>query len=178
MYKVKYFVTDLQKREIESATTYSNEDFATYVAAAEWLANESDGFVDACTIDTTANPECIEVADDLAVVRIAPRGENDPIVEIPLLTGIKVESATQHVLEYKNEFNFRFDGHDYQWTQYVGERGVIEYWKKDGVSFAGGDTDKIEDIFGEDISDLFNSYHGINCDHAFHQECRRCGKAE
>ena len=179
MYKVKYFVTDLQEREIESATTYTSEDFATYVAAAEWLANESDGFVDACTIDTTANPECIEVADDLKVVRIAPRGENDPIIEISFLAGIKVEAAVQEVTEYRNDLHFQFDGNDYQWTQFVGEgRGVVEYWSKDGVTIAGGDTDIIEDILGEDICDLFNSYHGINCDHAFHQECRRCGKAE
>lgn len=176
MYKVKYYVTDLQGNTVESATTYTSEDFATYVAAAQWLENESDGFVDACTIDTTANPECVEVADELAVVRIAPRGENDPIVEVPLLAGIEIEAAIQEVTEYRNDLHFKFDGHDYQWTQFVGERGVAEYWSKDGVTFAGNDEGIMEDIFGEDISEVFHSNHGIRCDHAFRQECRRCGK--
>jgi len=178
MYKVKYYVTNVSGEVIDSATTYTNEDFDTYVAAAAWLADESDWFVEACSIDTKNNPECGEIADELAVVRIAPRGENDPIVEIPMLAGIEVESATQHIVEYKNEFHFRFEGHNYQWTQFVGERGIVEYWKKDGVQFEGGDDNVIYDIFGEDIAEVFNYNHGIHCKHVFNQECRRCGKVE
>jgi hypothetical protein len=176
MYKVKYYVTDVEGNEIESATTYTNEDFGSYVDAAEWLREESEWFVEACTIDTKNNPECIEVADDVKVVRIAPRLMNEPIREIPLLAGIEIESATQHVMEYKNEFHFRFEGSNYQWTQFIGERGVVEYWKKDGIQFEGGDADVIYDIFGEDISEIFNNNHGIHCHHVFSQECRRCGK--
>jgi hypothetical protein len=176
MYKVKYFVTDTEGNEIDSATTYTNETFESYERASEYLREESDWFVEACTIDTKNNPECVEVADDVVVVRIAPREENAPIKEIPFLEGIVVNKATQQVLEYKNDLNFEFDGHNYEWTQYVGERGVVEYWKKDGIQFEGGDPDTIYDIFGEDISEIFNNYHGINCDHTFRPECRRCGK--
>jgi hypothetical protein len=176
MYKVKYYVTDLEGNEVESATTYTNENFESYVAAAEWLESESDWFVEACTIDTNNNPECVEVADELAVVRIASRGDNDPIREIPLLAGIEIETAIQQVTEYRNDFHFRFEGHDYQWTQFVGERGVVEYWKKDGKHLEGGDEGVIYDIFGEDISEVFNNNLGIHCNHTFRQECRRCGK--
>jgi hypothetical protein len=178
MYKVKYYVTDVEGNEVESASTYTNEDFESYVEAADWLREESEWFVEACTIDTKNNPECVEVADDVKVVRIAPRNENDPIREIPLLAGIEVESATQQVLEYKNDFHFRFEGHNYNWTQYVGERGVVEYWKKDGIQFEGGDDNVIYDIFGEDISEIFNNNHGVHCHHVYRQECARCGKAE
>lgn len=178
MYKVKYYVTDVDGNEVESATTYTNEDFESYVAAADWLREESEWFVEACTIDTKNNPECIEVADDLAVVRIAPRGKNDPIKEIPLLAGIEIESATQKVTEYQNDFHFRFEGHNYHWTQFISERGVVEYWKKDGIQFEGGDTDVIYDIFGEDISEVFNNNLGIHCHHVYAQECRRCGKVD
>jgi len=178
MYKVKYYVTDVEGNEVESATTYTNEDFESYVAAADWLREESEWFVEACTIDTKNNPECIEVADDLAVVRIAPRLQNEPIREIPLLAGIEIESATQKVLEYQNDFHFRFEGSNYQWTQFIGERGVVEYWKKDGIQFEGGDDNVVYDIFGEDISEVFNNNLGIHCNHVYRQECRRCGKAD
>jgi len=178
MYKVKYYVTDPSGDVIDSATTYTEQDFDTYAAAAQWLEDESDGFVEACSIDTKNNPECVEIADELAVVRIAPRGENEPIVEIPMLSGIEVKSATQHILEYKNEFHFRFDGHNYQWTQFVGEQGIAEYLMKDGVQVEGGDYDFTNEIFGEDIAEVFNYNHGINCEHSFRQECRRCGKGE
>jgi hypothetical protein len=174
MYKVKYYVTDLSGEVVDSATTYTNEDFDTYAAAAQWLEDESDWFVEACSIDTKNNPECGEIADELAVVRIAPRGENDPIVEIPLLAGMEIESATQHIVEYKNEFHFRFEGHNYQWTQFVGEQGIAEYLKKDGVQVEGGDFTC--ELFGEEMADIFNSNHGIYCQHSFRQECRRCGK--
>ncbi len=122
MYKVKYYVTDVEGNEVESATTYTNEDFGSYVDAANWLREESEWFVEACTIDTKNNPECVEVADDLKVVRIAPRLINEPIREIPLLAGIEIESATQKVLEVQNDFHFRFEGSNYQWTQFIGER--------------------------------------------------------
>jgi len=176
MYKVKYYVTDVSGDVIDSATTYTDEDFDTYAAAARWVADESDWFVEACSIDTKNNRECVEVADEVTVVRIAPRGKNEPIVEIPLLAGMEIESATQHIVEYKNEFYFRFEGHNYQWTQFVGERGIFEYWKKDGVQFEGGDQDFTYDILGEDMANLFNYNHGIYCQHSFRQECRRCGK--
>jgi hypothetical protein len=177
MYKVKYYVTDVEGNEVESASTYTNEDFESYVEAADWLREESEWFVEACTIDTK-NAGLENVADDVKVVRIAPRNENDPIREIPLLAGIEVESATQKVLEYQNDFHFRFEGHNYHWTQFVGERGVVEYWKKDGIQFEGGDDNVIYDIFGEDISEIFNNNHGVHCHHVYRQECARCGKAE
>jgi len=169
MYKVKYYVTDVEGNEVESATTYTNEDFGSYVDAAKWLEEESEWFVEACTIDTKNNPECVEVA---------PRLMNEPIREIPLLAGIEIESATQKVLEYQNDFHFRFEGSNYQWTQFIGERGVVEYWKKDGIQFEGGDDNVVYDIFGEDISEVFNNNLGIHCKHVFAQECRRCGKVD
>jgi hypothetical protein len=178
MYKVKYYVTDLKGNEVESATTYTNEDFGSYLDACAWLRDESDWFVEACTIDTKNNPECIEVADEVKVVRIAPRLMNEEIREIPLLAGIEIESATQKVLEYQNDFHFRFEGSNYQWTQIIGEQGVVEYWKKDGAYFAGGDNDMVDDVFGEDIAEIFNNNLGIHCKHTFRQECRRCGKEE
>lgn len=177
MYKVKYYVTDLNGDVVDSATTYTGETFDSYEKACEYLREDSEWFVQACTMDTK-NDGLVDVADDLAVVRIAPRNENDPIIEIPFLQGIEVESATQKVLEYRNDLKFKFDGHTYEWTQYVGERGVVEYWKKDGVQFEGGDPDTIYDIFGEDISEIFNNNHGIDCDHVYRPECRRCGKGE
>ena len=59
MYKVKYYVTDVEGNEVESATTYTNEDFESYVAAADWLREESEWFIDACSIDTKNKPESI-----------------------------------------------------------------------------------------------------------------------
>lgn len=93
MYKVKYELRDSKNGILTEHCTYTNEDFESYSKAANWLREESDTFQEACDIDTKNARIQDEVADDLVVVRIAPRGENDPIEEIPLkLTDLLIDA--------------------------------------------------------------------------------------
>jgi hypothetical protein len=91
---------------------------------------------------------------------------------------IKVKSAVQRIIEYKNEMEFEADGNTYVWTQYVGERGVVEYWTKNGVQVEGGDPDVEYQVDDFDATELFDNNHGIDCDHRYRNECARCGKVE
>ncbi len=88
---------------------------------------------------------------------------------------LNVKRAVQTVLEYKNEMEFEVNGETYVWTQFVGERGVVEYWTKNGIQVEGGDPDVEYQVDDFDAVELFNHNHGKNCNHSYRRECARCG---
>jgi hypothetical protein len=65
---VKYEVRDINGKLINEHATYSMREFKTVEEASEWIRNESDWFVDACTIDSKQIDEVI--MDDLVIVEI------------------------------------------------------------------------------------------------------------
>jgi len=92
--------------------------------------------------------------------------------------GIQIVDAQHHyaVLEVKKELKFKFDGHDYEWTAFIGERGYVEYWKRDGISIEGGDTDVEYQVLDMDMGALWEEITNRNCQHNRACECMTCGE--
>lgn len=65
---VKYEVRDIDGKVMNEHSTYTMKEFKTVEEASDWIRNESDWFVDACTIDTNQIDEVI--SDDLVIVEI------------------------------------------------------------------------------------------------------------
>jgi hypothetical protein len=65
---VKYEVRDIKGNLMDEHATYSMKEFKTVEEASEWIRNESDWFVDACTIDSKQIDEVI--SDDLVIVEV------------------------------------------------------------------------------------------------------------
>ena len=65
---VKYEVRDITGKVMNEHSTYTMKEFKTVEEASDWIRNESDWFVDACTIDSKQIDEVI--SDDLVIVEI------------------------------------------------------------------------------------------------------------
>lgn len=65
---VKYEVRDIDGKLMDEYATYTMKEFKSVAHASDWIRNESDMFVDACTIDTKQINEVI--SDDLVIVEI------------------------------------------------------------------------------------------------------------
>ena len=65
---VKYEVRDIDGKLMDEHATYTMKEFKTVEEASDWIRNDSDGFVDACTIDSKQIDEVI--SDDLVIVEI------------------------------------------------------------------------------------------------------------
>jgi hypothetical protein len=65
---VKYEVRDINGNLMNEHSTYTEREFNTIPEAEEWVRNESDWFVESCTIDSNQINEVI--SDDLVIVEI------------------------------------------------------------------------------------------------------------
>jgi hypothetical protein len=65
---VKYEVRDIDGNIMDKHSTYTMKEFKSVEQAKDWIRNESDWFVDACTIDTKQIDEVI--SDDLVIVEV------------------------------------------------------------------------------------------------------------
>ena len=65
---VKYEVRDIKGNLMNEHATYTETEFKTVEEASDWIRNDSDWFVDACTIDSKQIDEVI--SDDLVIVEI------------------------------------------------------------------------------------------------------------
>jgi hypothetical protein len=65
---VKYEVRDIKGNLMNEHATYTMKEFKNVEEASDWIRNDSDSFVEACTIDSKQIDEVI--SDDLVIVEI------------------------------------------------------------------------------------------------------------
>jgi hypothetical protein len=65
---VKYEVRDIDGKLMDEHATYTMKEFKSVEEASDWIRNESDWFVDACTIDSKQIEGVI--SDDLVIVEV------------------------------------------------------------------------------------------------------------